>query len=201
MRIPKNASTSIYESLGTKNTIRDEKLVSFSQRHYGRYKEVLPPSHCLLSEAIIELGEEILNFPSFAVVRNPFCRMVSMYAFSIKSRVLHIYTNKIPSFLDFCSLFLQQQEENDGTFFPAFTQKSYITLGDGVGVNKILRLENLDKEFKNFIIEYSLTDIIQELPHTNSTTHESYTSYYCTESKKIVKKLWKEDLDEFKYTF
>ena len=61
VRIPKNASTSIYEALGKANTIRDEKLVKFSRANNARYRGVLAPSHCLLSEAIEELGDGILS--------------------------------------------------------------------------------------------------------------------------------------------
>ena len=76
-----------------------------------------------------------------------------------------------------------------------------MTLDDKIGVNKILRFENLANDFKNFILEYNLDSLTPALPRKNSTEHDSYKQYYCSESKKIVEKIWKEDLDEFKYSF
>ena len=199
VRIPKNASTSVYESLGTANTIRDEKLFKFSQREKARYKGCFCPSHCLLTEAIRELGEEILDVPSLAVVRNPYDRLVSMYSFARRNEwMFAAYLIGDYSFGSFCRAMFEAKDDAD--FLHAFTQKSYLMLDDEIGVDRVLRFENINEEFKNFISDYE-TDDVAVLPHENQTPHAPYKDFYCEETKSMVHKMWEEDLDEFKYTF
>jgi len=199
VRIPKNASTSVYEALGTANTIRDEKLFRFSQREKARYKGCFCPSHCLLTEAIGEFGEEILDVPSLAVVRNPYDRLVSMYSFARKNEwMFAAYLAGDCSFNFFCGIMLGAKD--DPNFLHAFTQKSYLMLDDKIGVDRVLRFENINEEFKNFISDYEIADVAA-LPHENQTPHAPYKDFYCEETKSMVHKMWEEDLDEFKYTF
>ena len=56
VRIPKNASTSIYEHIKPLNTIRDE-LLPYRREHFN----IFAPSHCRLSEAVEALGKSILD--------------------------------------------------------------------------------------------------------------------------------------------
>tara|TARA_R110000824_G_scaffold250330_2_gene439097 strand:- start:377 stop:1069 length:693 start_codon:yes stop_codon:yes gene_type:complete len=223
VRIPKNASTSVYESLGTANTIRDEKLFKFSQREKARYKGCFCPSHCLLTEAIRELGEEILDVPSLAVVRNPYDRLVSMYSFARRNEwMFAAYLIGDYSFGSFCRVMLEAKDDAD--FLHAFTQKSYLMLDDEIGVDRVLRFENINEEFKTFLTDFNIpltkvshpsviraTRLAQGthipdavnpvLPHENQTPHAPYKDFYCEETKSMVHKMWEEDLDEFKYTF
>jgi hypothetical protein len=198
IRIPKNASTSIYEALGKANTVRDEKLISFLRANDGRYGGILAPSHCLLSEAVEELGGRILNVPSFAVVRNPYDRLVSMFVY-IKSykRILSHFIDPECSFDSFCRKMYDERED----FFYSLSQKSHLVLNNKIKVDEILRFENINEEFKKFISNYEIKNVDANLPHKNSTRHSPYQDFFNEETKKVATKLSEEDLDEFKYTF
>ena len=80
IRIPKNASTSLYNFFGPTNTIRDNVIPSNKEI----YKNFFASSHCRISDSVEHLGDEILSLPTLSVVRNPYDRMVSMYFFAQK---------------------------------------------------------------------------------------------------------------------
>jgi len=207
VRIPKNASTSIYQALGEANTIRDERLNQFMWRHTPRYKGLFAPSHCLLSEAIEELGDKILKVPSFAVVRNPFSRLVSIYGYTLKHDLFYMYGQRRQPFQEFCESFERLAEE-DKHFFHAYTQRSFVDLpkpsGPVVGVDWILRFENLNEEFARFMSgcgankkgKFNLT-----LPRLNTSPHKPYKDYYCAPTKAVVERMWGDDLEYFGYKF
>lgn len=222
VRIPKNASTSIYESLGAANTIRNEKISRlYSSRHSiktseERYKGKVAPSHCVLREAVDKLGDEILEVPSFGVVRNPYDRLASMYCHARSYNLMFHLSQDFQdySFGSFCRALLEL--EGRSNFLHAYsvgpnpidiliahslTQKSYLILNDKIGVDRVLKFENINEEFKKFITDYKILNVDPVLPHKNSPNRAAYKDFFCKETKKIVKRMWEEDLDEFKYTY
>lgn len=184
-RIPKNASTSIYEHLGEKNIIRDENLKKLLKKE--RFANIFAPSHCKISEAVEELGEDILNFPCFAVCRNPYDRMVSQYFFCQKSDFIDMKFDSFKSFVDFCV-------QNDT--IASMSQSNYLDLEINCS---ILRFENLQKDFSKFLEEKNIVEIDPTLPHKNKSNHLLFDSYYSKETKDMVYSLWEEDFVRFDY--
>jgi chondroitin 4-sulfotransferase 11 len=199
VRIAKNASTSIYEQLGERNAIRDEKLKNLFTSNPNRFKGVFAPSHCSLQEAVVELGAEILSYPTFCVIRNPYDRLVSMYFFANKTNLHKLYELTSESFLEFARLFYKKR--NDKNFFPVFSQLSHIMVDGKIAVKHMLNFEIISNHFKQFIEAYNVAGVNAELPQKNSTKHKSYSQYFCTESKKIVEEIWEDDFNEFKFKY
>lgn len=199
IRIPKNASTSLYNYFGATNTIRDKYLNADNKV----YKNIFAPSHCPLDFAIKQFGERILDLPTLAVIRNPYDRMVSMYFFAQKIKANKIYDFNIENFLQFCEAF--ESLCSDKCFFHGWTQKSFIELEGKVSVNNLIRFENLEVEFGEFLHKYDLNKIYKKINPTlkkeNSTVHNHYKQYFCSKSQKIVKNIWGEDIDYFEYLF
>ena len=198
IRIPKNASTSLYNFFGPTNTIRDNVIPSEKKI----YKDFFAPSHCRISDAVEHLGDEILSLPTFSVIRNPYDRMVSMYFFAKKLNLSKVYGHTADNFLDFCRLF-QKMSEDKG-FFSSWSQKSFIQIGNET-VGDVIRFENLNEDFNKFLIKNDLLGFFDQynksLKKENQTSHERYKNYYCLDSKNIVKKFWSEDIEHFKYIF
>ena len=198
IRIPKNASTSLYNFFGPTNTIRDNVIPSEKKI----YKDFFAPSHCKISDAVGHLGDEILSLPTFSVIRNPYDRMVSMYFFAKKLNLSKVYGNTADNFLNFCHLF-QEMSEDKG-FFSSWSQKSFMQIGDET-VGGIIRFENLNEDFNKFLIKNDLLSFFNQynksLKKENQTSHEMYKNYYCCDSKKIVEQFWSEDIEYFKYNF
>lgn len=193
IRIPKNASTSLYNFFGVTNTIRDEYL----PHPETTYKNFFAPSHCTLNMAIRALGEEILQLPTFAVVRNPYDRAVSMYFFAKKYNLFNLYNQNDLNFLQFCES-LSIQDEN---FFHAWPQLKYF---QNHKVD-LIRFENLEEELWHFLDKNKLKKFYKNagrvLKKENQTNHENYKKYFCTKSTKIIENIWHQDLDYFKYAF
>ena len=192
LRIPKNASTSIYTFFGFANTIRNEYL----DANNSKYLNVFEPSHCTLQEAKDLLGNDIAELPVLAVVRNPYDRMVSMFFFAKKHDLGKLYDISLASFDVFVDGFYKLSKDPD--FFHAKTQYEYIKGNDKVTV---CRFENLKDDISKFIADNNLSFNIDEFQKLNSTVHDDYKSYYTSKSKDIVKNMWEEDLNCFSYSF
>jgi len=185
-RIPKNASTSIYEHLGDKNIIRDENLKKLFKKN--RFHNIFAPSHCKVSEAIECIGQEILLLPCFAVCRNPFDRMVSQYFFCQQNDFINKTFTSFNNFVDFC---LKEKS------IASMSQSEYLDIPSKVS---ILKFENLQEDFKNFLFNYNVIDIPVNLPQKNKSSHNKYQNYYTKETEKKVLDLWHEDFQRFNYS-
>jgi hypothetical protein len=200
VRIPKNASTSIYDHLGTYNLVNKYQDSFLKNLKTPLYKNFFDPTHAKPNEIKSILPANPNNYFSFAVVRNPWDRFVSMYSFSIKHQLWKIFgLEKEPSFEEFCKICEIKKEENDAYFFPIQNQSEW-TAG-AFEVNKILKFENLKEEFSSMIEEIGAVHISKNLPHKNSSDHNHYKSYYNESSKTLVSQLYKQDIENFKYTF
>ena len=192
LRIPKNASTSLYTFFGNANTIRNEYLNADN----SKYLNVFEPSHCTLKEAKELLGDYVAELPMLAIVRNPFDRMVSMFFFAKKYNLGQLYNISLESFDSFVDGFYKASIDPD--FFHAKTQCNYIQGGAAVTV---CRFENLKEDIGKFISDNGLLFNIDELPKLNSTEHNNYKSYYTGKTKEIVTNMWQDDLTRFSYSF
>lgn len=192
LRIPKNASTSIYSFFGTANTIRNEYL----DANNSKYLNVFESSHCTLQEAKNLLGDHVAELPLLAVVRNPYDRMVSMFFFAKKHNLGQLYDISLDSFDSFVEGFYKASKDPD--FFHAKNQGDYMEGGNNVTV---CRFENLKNDISKFISDNKLPFNMDYFPKLNSTDHNNYKSYYSDNSKNIVKKMWQDDLTRFSYSF
>ena len=67
-----------------------------------------------------------------------------------------------------------------------------------ISVDYLLRFESLDQDF-NYLCDKLKIDA--KLPKINSSSHDYYKTYYNEETKKIVRNLFKKDIELFNYEF
>jgi len=196
IRIPKNASTSIYSFLGESNTIRNELLCADN----NMYLNIFEPSHCSINDAVDKLGGEVLDAPILAVIRNPYDRLVSMYFFAKKYDLASLYGIDMTDFDSFAKGFHELSGERD--FFHAMPQCEYIKHNDSDKFT-VIRFEELESGISKFIGDNKLSKLFDkdDLPKLNSTEHKHYSEYYTPASKSIVEEMWSFDLERFDYTF
>lgn len=198
-RIPKNASTSIYDHLGHVNVIKNYEKEITERVDQRIYRNIFDPTHLKffeLQEYI--LSDCIFDYFSFVVVRNPWDRAVSMYKFAQKYNLKDVYKIKEePDFETFCEIL--RDYSHDKFFMPANPQSDWICSYNPP--KRILRFENLNQEFSDMVNEINLIGVDNKLPHKNSTKHLHYSEYYNSRSKKLIFEAFEKDIDTFKYTF
>lgn len=140
------------------------------------------------------------NAYKFTVVRNPWDRVVSQYKFRSKTNKSKMKVNPIP-FNDWVKKVFQ---ENDPFYFGKrpqmyIPQVEWLKNHDGkIDVDRIIRFENLDKEFKD-VADY--IGVNNKLPHLNSTEQVNYRDFYDEKTKAIVSSWFKEDIETFGYKY
>ena len=199
--IPKNAGTSISNAL-LKNeiyyypwVITSKILKKFKQRTDNFFfdnvqkKIFLFTSHETVAKIEDKISENIFNnYFKFAVVRNPYSRFVSRYNY------LKLTNNlKESNFSNFLIKHIQSSQITDQQY------KFLLKKDQTIGVNKILKFENINKEIYELREKINLN--ISDFKKLNSSIAYDYRDYYDINTKKIVKNFCEIDLDYFKYSF
>lgn len=197
-RIPKNASTSISEHLGTLNLIKKHEKRFHNQADKRLYRGWFDPTHAKPNEVYNIFKREMANYFSFCIVRNPWDRAVSIYHFSLRNDLGKLYGLKTEmTFQSFCELLLEYKE--DPYFIASHNQTEWM---EGFFPPKVhLRFENLKEEFGQMLKNYNISHISPDFPHKNATNHKIYTEYYDDNSKKIIANVFEKDIDTLKYCF
>jgi hypothetical protein len=159
---------------------------------------------------------------TFAFVRNPYDRLVSIFHFlgqDAKKRIMKRKNN--PDFEDFKRYSIESDIKvmlgykkgfthwittsklsNDNSVnVPMFNKKDEQTQMywfNHVAPDITVKLENIDTEFVKI---QELLNCDKPFIHLNSSIHTDYRDYYTDETRKIAAKWLEEDLDTFKYQF
>jgi len=129
------------------------------------------------------------SYHKFVVVRNPFDRFVSRYLYFKKiNKKFHNY-----EFIEFLKWDL-----TSGRI--ANNQYQFLLNKDGkIGVDTILRFENIDTDFKKLIEKFNFKN--EKLTRLNYTNNDNYKSFYTKECKNLIYEYCKKDLEFFNYSF
>ena len=149
----------------------------------------------LWTEKINSFDENyIKNIFKFSFVRNPYDRAVSAFSYLKKNMII----DKKYTFKSFCEDVLSEQ----GTKFdPHFDiQSDGLFAGEYLLVDFLGRFENLHKDWQ-FVAE-QLGDPGLQLAHINkSPRKKNYASYYDSNTRRIIEKIYHEDILNFSYFF
>ena len=198
LRIPKNASSSIMDKLGTRNIVKKYERKLQESLDKNIYKDYLTATHARPHELQTVISSIELNCFSFAVARNPWDRVVSMYHFGRKMGLEDLFgINNDLSFEGFCELL--KSREGDRSFMPVFKQTEW-THGS-IEVNEILKFENLSEDFSAMVKKHGIKDMSPRLPYINRSAHQPYQDYFDSNTRKIIRKVFEEDCDLLKYVF
>lgn len=138
---------------------------------------------------------KLKDYYKFAIVRNPWSRMVSIWREFIKpSRIEQLSKSGVfivstISFRDFIKLTLEFDNHHwqpQSDFIPENT--------DFIG-----RFENFEEDF-NIICE-KIGVARCEVPHSNKTNHAHYVEYYDDDTRELVGKMFSGDIERFGYSF
>lgn len=149
--VPKNASSSIFDALKNRTDAQHghETIIDTYNNH---------------DSDLVEL------YTSLAVVRNPYDRF-----FSACHQIRR--DEKENRNLSVSEIIIQEIFPNEGNFMNDvfIPQHHYVSIGGKVLIDKILRYENLEKEWREFVDEFNKTaqfPITKFLPRSNATAEK-----------------------------
>ena len=146
-------------------------------------------------------SEQWNNYFKFALVRNPWDKMVSQYFFIQRSKNEQYELTFREFILSFKSCPENEYINEKGIavkFNPI--QLPWILDDDGnCLVDFVGRFENLQRDFNTICDKIGI--LRQQLPHKNKSKHKHYTKYYDDETREIVAEKYAKDIEYFGYKF
>lgn len=147
------------------------------------------------------------GYHSFAFVRNPWDRFVSLYHYLATMTPRHRWyranaeiaaeVRRCHGFADFCRRFPAWPHRDNYHFWP---QRRWIADPHGRPlVDFVGRFERLQRDFDRVCRRLGLP--ATPLSRLNGSRHRPYRAYYDHETKKIVAALWRTDLEAFGYAW
>ena len=200
--LPKNAGVSVSRTLiSQENTLRFKRLSSFIFRNFFRTRDnfyfsgikkklFFFSSHTPCDEFYNLMdGEPLLDYYKFAVVRNPWDRMVSRYFYSKK------VNNKFEKF-NF-NEFVDYDIKNN---LKVLRQYDFCTDNqNNFCLDKAIKFENLNDDFNEICLKIFQKNNM--LKHYNQSKHKDYQEYYDQNTKNKIYNCCKKDIDFFEYEF
>jgi hypothetical protein len=160
------------------------------------------------------LSNSLSNYFKFTSIRNPFDRLVSVYHYCIRENFSIVYSKtnngiifgKKNEMLSFEEFVFEVQNYKNSTSFYNYHKKFFILYplsywlykNDKICVDYIIRFENINEGWEYISKKFNLD---RNLPKFNETKRDDYKSYYNSSTKKIVEEFYKDDLNNFNYTF
>ena len=129
----------------------------------------------------------IINYKLFAVIRNPYERIISLWKWETSSHQ-ELHNLSFRKWLDIKQFWWHRPQYD-------FIHSDFVN----ISCIKLIRFENLQKDF-NFACEI-IKIPHQNLPHKNKTKHKHYSQYYDDETQEIVATRYAIDIDYFGYKF
>ena len=179
--------------------------------------QVWPKDHATLQEIYYSMDKDEFNsFYKFAVIRNPYDRLGSIYSYMTHLNNYH-HTNSIKPY----NMFNMSTFENFILNLPKHkemaesTSKSYkniissitdyLSVNGEIKINKVIPFENLNADLKIIQKKLNLTDKVGDrLPHFNQGNKDlkgSYKKWYTSEMVKIVTNVYEDDIKNFEFKF
>jgi hypothetical protein len=149
--------------------------------------------------------EEFQQYFKFAIVRNPWDRLVSAYFFLQEGGVTDTdqqwfkqNLSQYDNFEEFVHGWLTKQ--NSYSYLHFIPQHYYVAHRGRIMIDKVYKLENISSAVADLNTKLGV-DI--SLPHKNKTQgrNSDYREYYTSETRNIVKRIYLEDIKLFDYSF
>jgi len=146
--------------------------------------------HISANQARQYYGEEIWkNYKKFSIVRNPWDRVISMWATKKWHRVLNLSEDcSLETFIE--NLRPHPRETYNSLYY-------HEILNDDIDF--ILRFERLQEDFDNLLDRLGFDKV--QLPYINKKQRKRYTDMYQEKEKELVRKMFDTDITHYSYMF
>ncbi len=184
IQIPKNASMSIHYTMAN---------LTDSLHSHMTY----------IQEMSMNDPELFLSYFSFACIRNPYDRFVSIYEYRTNGA-------NDPEHIEFAKLidkiYTTGYMEFDHMDLAYYPQYGFITIKDIILVDDLIRYEDINNEWKRIVKiinsrgnPWRLKDTLQYENITPSKIGKKWQSYYTPETAEMVYQIYKKDFELFGY--
>ena len=181
--VPKNAGTSI------KSVLKSE----FEGEQMGVHTSVRKSKRLL--------DDRFNTYFKFAVVRNPYERIVSWYLHLLREAKHGIKKDNIIKPKSFEYFVLKQRQiykHKDLKEIGIFqTQLDFLSVDGELGVDEVIRFENLNDEFEDLCLD--LFRGAPKLPHLKKWGDKNWQKYYDESLKNYIYDQFREDFQNFGY--
>jgi hypothetical protein len=177
-------------------------ILQFCMRHGIRVidHDIRNPNHTSLAQ----YRSQNPDIFSFALVRNPWDRVVSSYHFLSGGGIragdredAERFVNQYDNFNEFVL-----EAFNDGEILKQVhfrLQYKWLSDESGLIVDQVGRFEKLQLSFSRWFKSIGLPGY--RLPHVNKGKHKPYKAYYSEKTIEIIRGVYSRDIELFKYRF
>lgn len=137
--------------------------------------------------------ERFERYFKFAIVRNPWHRLVSEYEFILKSpgHGRHQRVKDLGGFEGFIEMQIPRRD--------AYQINQLCDAGGNFLMDFVGKLETLDEDWKTISERIGIP--YRELPRKNVSVSRPYTDYYTPETRDLVARHWSREIEQFAYGF
>ena len=170
LQIPKTATTSIQSASGERNLIYKHRgLIAEKFGKHPLYRGVFDPRHLIPQHVLEIFGKQVFEFLSFCVIRDPIQRIISSYFFGREKKLHFAYGLPENTTFDEYIRWLYKNK-NDKNILILLPQNTWAN--NGIFPVEILRFENLQQEWKNFLQKHQIKGLPETLPWENKTKNK-----------------------------
>lgn len=197
VHIPRCAGTSVEEVIWPGERRKEDLWMGFVDRFHNKH-QTGGLQHLLARQIRQEVGEErFSSYYKFTIVRNPFDRLVSQFAYMRAREDLRAFIgmSEDASFEDYVSLIRERRHVQWEPQCSFLCDEGGELLVDFVG-----RFERLDGDMGEVFGRLGL-DVADGLPHRNGVHRGGYRNYYTDDLRQLVEDMYRDDLVRFGYEF
>jgi len=156
-----------------------------SHFHSERIRQ--PRKHASIKEIKDEFPLEYKTYRKFAIVRNPYDRMVSYFFYLKESNNYYVKDIDFKQWLNYL-VGIKSKNIDNYELRKTFPQCSWID-----NTVNVLKFENLEEEISVFLKKEI------KLPKINKSNHKNFLTYYNEESLNNVYNIFQKDFKKFNY--
>lgn len=199
IHVPKNAGTSIERAVFKDCDFNSQFDYKYLRGYSAEHKINL--QHATIEELLqynFITEATLIDYNSFATVRNPFSRSISSYFWLLKDLKIE------ESFKNFL---LQQGEFSDINLSRKdilvkdhmYTQSKFVMHNNSIGVKQLLRFENLPKSFNDYTRNLGINNELKSHYKKNKKKKLDVIKLLNKENIGLIQKRYEEDFVNFDY--